>query len=79
MREGKRRRPPYLKFKGWMVTNGIGNQEMANFLDISESSLSQRINGSGPDFTIDEIRKIVNKYGVTLLDYFYLQNSFQKE
>ena len=72
--ETKRRRPPYLKFKGWMVSNGISNQNMAVFLDISESSLSQRINGLGPDFSTDEIRKLVNEYGTTLLDYFYLQN-----
>ena len=52
------KKQPYLKFKGFLVENNIQQKEVAKILNISNSTLNKKINGTGSDFTIQEAKKI---------------------
>ena len=48
-----------------MVLNGDTNRELANFLDISEQSVSNKINENGTEFKQGEIAAIRQRYNLT--------------
>lgn len=52
------KRQPYLKFKGFLVENNIQQKEVAKILNISNSALNKKINGTGSDFTVQEAKEI---------------------
>lgn len=53
-----------LCFKGWLVTNGITQKEIAELLGLSYQSVCMKVNGKR-DFTLDEARKICAKYKIS--------------
>lgn len=53
-----------LKFKGWLVINGITQRELAEVLGISFQSVNKKVNGK-EDFSMEQARKICNKYHVS--------------
>lgn len=69
--EQKRKRPPYDEFKAWMILNKVSRKDLMELLDISSSTLTHRLNGTGPDFMLEEIRTIVAKYGTEVAKFFY--------
>ena len=66
----KKERDPYHKFKGWMVENQIIQQELADLLHLSRTNLNKRLNGSGADFSLDELRKIKEVYQINTDEFF---------
>ena len=48
-----------------MVLNGDTNRDLANFLDISEQSFSNKINENGTEFKQGEIAAIRQRYNLT--------------
>ena len=48
-----------------MVLHGDTNKTLAEFLGISEQSVSGKINESGTEFKQGEIAKIKTRYGLT--------------
>lgn len=48
-----------------MVLNGDTNRDLAVFLDISEQSVSNKINENGTEFKQGEIAAIRQRYGLT--------------
>lgn len=48
-----------------MVLNGDTNKDLAELLEISEQSVSAKINEKGTEFKQSEIAKIVEKYHLT--------------
>lgn len=69
--EEKRKRPPYKEFMAWMLINEVERKDIVDFLGIIDSSLSQRLNGTGADFKPEEIRNLVKRYGKNIAPYFY--------
>lgn len=53
-----------LKFKGWLVINGITQRELAGVLGISFQSVNKKVNGK-EDFSMDQARIICNKYHIS--------------
>lgn len=53
-----------LKFKGWLVINGITQRELAEVLGISFQSVNKKVNGK-EDFSMDQARTICNKYHIS--------------
>lgn len=51
-------RQPYSKFKGFLAEKNIKQKEIAELINISEATLSKRLNGKGGDFTIQDLKKI---------------------
>lgn len=48
-----------------MVLNGDTNRDLADFLDISEQSVSNKINENGTEFKQGEIAAIRQRYNLT--------------
>lgn len=68
----KRKRPPYREFMAWMLVNEISRRELIELLNLSDSTLSHRLNGTGADFSMEEVRIIVDKYGNEVAKFFLM-------
>lgn len=53
----------YKKFKAFLAGNGIKQKEIADLIDVTESTISKKINGKA-DFDMDEVRTICKKYNL---------------
>ena len=51
--------------RSFMVLNGDTNRDLAEFLDISEQSVSAKINENGTEFKQGEIAAIRRRYNLT--------------
>lgn len=65
-----RKRPPYKEFLAWMLLNDVTRKDLIELLNISETSLSHRLNGTGADFTMDEVRTIISHFGEQVAQFF---------
>lgn len=75
----KRRHAPYNKFKAFLAENDIKQHDLAAALDKSVSAVNQNLNGTGGDFSIEEVRKLCFRYGISSDEYFiYSQVSNMK-
>lgn len=54
---------PYDKFKGWLRENKLTYSDIADFLGINVSTVSQKINGQS-DFLLSEINAMKEHYGL---------------
>ncbi|MGD6894322.1 helix-turn-helix domain-containing protein [Bacillus infantis] len=70
MKEITRRHVPYSKFKAFLVENRINQREVADLLGKSISALNQNLNGTGGDFSLEDLRVICNKFNISADDYF---------
>lgn len=52
-------------FRSMMVLNNDTNKTLADFLDISETSVSNKINEKGTEFKQGEIAMIKERYGLS--------------
>ena len=52
---------PYMKLKGKMRENNVVPNDLADLLNLSLTSVTQKINGQS-DFFLSEATKIVNNY-----------------
>jgi DNA-binding Xre family transcriptional regulator len=68
--EIKRRHLPYSKLKAYMVENRITQKELSNLLKISAVALNQKINGTGGDFNLNEVRNICRHLKISSDEYF---------
>lgn len=70
MKSTNRRRAPYTKFKVFLLENNIKQSEIAKLLNKSNSALNQNLNGTGGDFSAEELRTLHKVYGVSIDNYF---------
>ena len=63
-----------LSFKGWMAENNVKQKDLAELLDLSTYSVYLKVNDKR-DFTLSEIRKICDAYGVD--DNIFLKKKLQ--
>lgn len=68
----KRIHKPYNKFKLWLKDNKIVYRDLAKELGLSEAAVAFKLNGVS-DFTITEIKKIVEIYNLSY-DIFFEDN-----
>ena len=66
----QRKRPPYKEFIAWMIVNDVKRQDLQDLLGVTSATLSHRLNGTGADFTMEEVRTIINKYGEEVSAFF---------
>jgi len=66
-----RRRPPYKELRMWMVEKDIKSKDFADLLNLTDSQVSQRLNGTGADFKLEEIRTLANEYGEEIIETFF--------
>ncbi|MCI1574707.1 MAG: helix-turn-helix domain-containing protein [Weizmannia coagulans] len=65
-----RRHRPYKKIKAFLVENGISQKELGRALNKSQSAINQKLNGTGGDFSLNEVRIMAMKYGIPT-SYFF--------
>lgn len=65
-----RRRQPYYKFKAFLVEKGIKQSEVAELIGKSIYAFNQKINGTGGDFTMTEVRLICEKHRISSDEFF---------
>lgn len=53
---------PYMNFKGWLRSNSLTYEDIAELLNCTIGTVSQKVNGQS-DFLLNEIEKIVSEYG----------------
>ena len=59
----------FRKLIGILTMNGMTQQDLANLLDLSASTLSFKINGK-TEFTLNEAKKISKYFNMTIEDIF---------
>lgn len=57
------RKVVYPKIKAWMAENGIKNKDFAKTLDITDSAISQKLNGL-QEFSLNQARTICTTYNI---------------
>ena len=67
----KRRREPYMKLLLYLKENNIRQKEVAELLGKTTSAFNQQLNGTGGDFTVDEVVKICGRFGISAEKYFF--------
>lgn len=70
MRNAKRRRNPYTKFKAYMQENNIKQETLAILLGKTTTSVNQNLNGTGGDFSMSDVRKICLAYCISCDEFF---------
>lgn len=63
-------REAYCKFKGFLAEKNIQQKDIATLLNISQATLSKRINGKGGDFSIQELKVICRKLEISAEIFF---------
>lgn len=64
------RHQPYTKFMAWMKENDVSSNDLADLLHVHKSVISKRLNGTGADFSIEEVRIICVHYRISADTYF---------
>ena len=63
-------RATYNKFKGFLAENRIQQKEVAELLNISVPTFNKRLNGTGSDFSIQDVKKICSRYNIKAEIFF---------
>lgn len=75
-----RRHAPYNKLKFYLKEHDILQEKFAKDLGISPSAFNQKLNGTGGDFSMKEVRAICKKLNISADDFFIsLEVSFTKQ
>lgn len=70
MKDVKRRHTPYTKFKAFLDERHVNQSEVAKLLEKSTSALNQNLNGTGGDFSVQEVRVICANFNISADEYF---------
>lgn len=60
----------HLKFKAWLVENGIKQNELAELLGITKEGVNAKVNGK-QNFTLAQVKKICETYKISA-DLFFI-------
>lgn len=58
-----------MKFKAWLVENGIKQNEVAELLQISRESVNAKLN-KREEFTLSQVKRLCEHYKISADDYF---------
>lgn len=72
-RKVKRRHTPYTKFKAFLEEKDIKQKDLAGLLGKSTTTINQNLNGTGGDFSMDDVRKICREYQISSDEFFINQ------
>lgn len=69
-RTASRKREPYRSVKAFMAKKDLGQKDFGKLLGKSQSAINQKLNGTGGDFTLSEVRLLHDGFGVPM-EYFF--------
>ena len=64
-----RKHAPYIAFKNAIAGKGLTLKDIAQVIEVTESTVSLKING-GADFYLSEINAICNAFGIEKAVFF---------
>lgn len=67
------KRKPYRALKAWLIENDISQSELATTLGTTSNYVNKKINGTGPDFRLSEVRKANSDLGIPIDIFFTLK------
>lgn len=67
-------RESFKKLKVLLVEREIKQKELADKVGITPVSLNQKINRNGSSFTLEEASRICDFLGISLDEYFFVEN-----
>ena len=67
----ERKRIPYLEFKHYLDSNNISQAYIGEIIGLKKSAVNQKINGTGGDFTVEEVKLICIELGISAQEYFF--------
>jgi transcriptional regulator with XRE-family HTH domain len=70
LKQVKRKHDPYSKLKAYLNQINMSQVQLAQYLGLSKSALNQKMNGTGGDFTIKEVRAICTKLNISADEFF---------
>lgn len=70
LQTANRQREPYSALKGWMVANEVSQSDFAKTLGTTRNYISKKINGLGPDFSLNQARILAKSYGFPIAYFF---------
>lgn len=70
-KELERKRRPYSEFKQYLSDNGIPQSDVGKIIGVKAPAINQKINGTGGDFTVEEVKKICTHYEISAQKYFF--------
>ena len=73
-----RNREPYKKIKAFLVENDIRHRDVAKLLNLTQNTVSKKLNGFGGDFTLQDAKKMHEEFGVPI-EYFFEPSVPKKE
>ena len=73
IRGAKKRHVPYSKLKAWMSENDVRQKHLAELLNLGISTINQKLNATGGDFSMAEVREICKHYGISADSFFVTQ------
>ncbi|MDF7627088.1 helix-turn-helix transcriptional regulator [Leuconostocaceae bacterium ESL0723] len=74
----KRVRPPYYELKQWLSDRQISQIDLAKTLGTTSNYINKKINGTGADFRLSEVRLLVAEYGIPVDLFFTIQVPFKE-
>ncbi len=77
MGQANRKRNPYFKFRAFLDENGIKQVDVAKVLGVTKVTVNKKINGTGGDFSLPELRKICEVYNISA-DVYFINNMVSK-
>lgn len=73
MKTINRRHIPYTKLKAYLNEIGMRQEELGAMIGITKSAINQKLNGTGGDFSMKEVRKICLTLNISADEYFIEQ------
>ena len=74
-----RQRRPYFEIKEWLNANNISQKKIAEEIGTSTNYINRKLNGTGPDFKLDEARTMHWTFGVPMSFFFVKQVPFSEQ
>lgn len=69
----KRIREPYYDLKDWMNRQGVSQIDLARTLGTTSNYINKKINGTGADFRLSEVRLLVAEYHMPADIFFKIE------
>lgn len=66
----------YVELKKFMLENGIKQREIAEMLGVGASTMSQKLNRRGADFSLAEVRVLCDAYSLDP-EFFFLGSNIR--
>lgn len=67
----ERKRLPYNEFKQYLQEEHIPQAYIGKLLNLKTAAVNQKINGTGGDFTVGEVKIICNDLKISAQKYFF--------